>query len=154
LKMPNGLSHILLATAAACALSGVATAQDAAMPFVMGGSGRNAPLPLNDGKTIYEHVCQSCHMADAKGGKLSPAVYPALADNAKLAARAYPAIMVVNGLGAMPAFGSLLTDEQIASVVNYLRSGFGNAYADKLSANEVRTLRPIVQAGPTDLRGR
>jgi mono/diheme cytochrome c family protein len=121
---------------------------------VLGGAARNAPLPLADGKTIYEHVCQSCHMADAKGGKLSPATYPALASNAKLAAKAYPAVMVVNGLGAMPAFGSMLSDEQIASLVNYLRSHFGNAYADSISAAEVKTLRPALQAAPTELRGR
>jgi mono/diheme cytochrome c family protein len=62
--------------------------------------------------------------------------------------------MVVNGLGAMPAFGSMLTDEQIASVVNYLRTSFGNAYADALRPEEVKALRPVVQAAPTDLRGR
>ena len=142
------------AAAATCVLGGAAGAQEAAVPFVMGGGGRNAPLPLADGKSIYEHVCQSCHMADGKGGKLSPAIYPALAGNAKLAVKAYPAIMVVNGLGAMPAFGSMLNDEQIASLVNYLRSQFGNAYADDLSAGEVRMLRPAVQATPTELRGR
>ena len=120
----------------------------------MGGGGRNAPLPLADGKALYEHVCQSCHMADAKGAKLSPATYPALAGNAKLAVKAYPAIMVVNGLGAMPAFGSMLTDEQIASLVNYVRTHFGNSFADPLSAGEVKTLRPATQATPTELRGR
>ena len=134
--------------------SAVAMAQDTSMPFVMGGGGRNAPLPLADGKAIYEHVCQSCHMADARGARLSPATYPALAANAKLAARAYPAVMVVNGLGAMPAFGSMLTDEQIAAVVNYLRTNFGNAYADALRPDEVKALRPVVQAAPTELRGR
>jgi mono/diheme cytochrome c family protein len=62
--------------------------------------------------------------------------------------------MVVNGLGAMPAFGSMLTDEQIASLVNYVRTHFGNTYADALTAAEVKTLRPAVQAAPTELRGR
>jgi mono/diheme cytochrome c family protein len=146
--------RVLMAAAAATALIGAAAAQEPASPFVMGGGGRNAPLPLADGKTIYEHVCQSCHMADGKGGTLSPATYPALAGNAKLAVKAYPAIMVVNGLGAMPAFGSMLNDDQIASLVNYLRTQFGNTYADALSPGEVRMLRPAVQAAPTELRGR
>jgi mono/diheme cytochrome c family protein len=144
----------LLAGALSAAFTGTVVAQDSVIPFVMGGGARNAPLPFADGKTIYEHVCQSCHMADAKGGKLSPATYPALAGNAKLAVKAYPAIMVVNGLGAMPAFGSMLTDEQIASLVNYLRTHFGNSFADSLSAGEVKTLRPATQSAPTELRGR
>lgn len=148
------LRRLLLATAAASSFAGTVTAQEPQVPFVMGGGGRNAPLPLADGKAIYEHVCQSCHMADAKGGKLSPAVYPALTGNAKLAVKAYPAIMVVNGLGAMPAFGSMLTDEQVASLVNYVRTHFGNTYADALTAAEVKTLRPAMQAAPTELRGR
>lgn len=147
------LSRILLAAAVAATFASAVAAQESA-PFVLGGGGRNAPLPFNDGKTIYQHVCQSCHMADARGARLSPAAYPALAGNAKLAAKAYPAVMVINGLGAMPAFGSLLTDEQIASLVNYLRADFGNAYTDPLVASEVRALRPAVQAAPTELRGR
>ena len=144
----------LLVGTLAAAFTGTIVAQDSSVPFVMGGGARNAPLPFADGKTIYEHVCQSCHMADAKGGKLSPATYPALAGNAKLAVKAYPAIMVVNGLGAMPAFGSMLTDEQVASLVNYLRTHFGNSFADALTASEVKTLRPAAQSAPTELRGR
>jgi mono/diheme cytochrome c family protein len=144
----------LLAGTLAAAFTGTVVAQDSTIPFVMGGGARNAPLPFADGKTIYEHVCQSCHMADGKGGKLSPATYPALSGNAKLAVKAYPAIMVVNGLGAMPAFGSMLTDEQIASLVNYLRTHFGNSFADPLGAGEVKMLRPTTQSAPTELRGR
>jgi mono/diheme cytochrome c family protein len=154
MNKPKHLSRLLVAGMLASAFSGIAASQDGAVPFVMGGGGRNAPLPLADGKSIYEHVCQSCHMADAKGGKLSPATYPGLAGNAKLAVKAYPAIMVVNGLGAMPAFGSMLSDEQIASLVNYVRTHFGNSFADPLSAAEVKTLRPATQATPTELRGR
>jgi mono/diheme cytochrome c family protein len=154
MKTSNYLGRSLLAVAFAVLAPGTAPAQEQPIPFVMSGGGRNAPLPLADGKAIYEHVCQSCHMADGKGGQLSPAAYPALAGNAKLAVKAYPAIMVVNGLGAMPAFGSMLNDEQIASLVNYLRTQFGNSYAEKLSAGEVKMLRPAMQTAPTELRGR
>lgn len=130
-----------------------AAAQEAAMPF-LGGGGRNAPYPAPDGKVIYEHICQSCHMADGRGGHLSPAVYPALVGNPRLAARVYPAMLVVNGQGAMPAFGTMLSDEQVAAVVNYLRTNFGNTFADTLTVPEVRALRPSVQTAPTELRGR
>lgn len=135
-----------------CASMAPAFAEDS--PFVTAGGGRNARFPAEDGKVIYEHVCQSCHMDAGQGGKLSPAAYPALATNAKLAAKAYPAMLVVNGLGAMPAFGTMLSDEQVAAVVNYVRGTFGNAYADALTPAEVRSLRPAVQTAPTELRGR
>jgi mono/diheme cytochrome c family protein len=123
-------------------------------PFVAANGGRIVGLPLAEGSVIYQHVCQSCHMADGKGGTLSPAVYPPLAGNVRLAAKVYPAMMMVNGLGAMPAFGSVLSDEQIAAVTNYLRSAFGNAYSDTLTAAEVQLLRPVTQSVPTELRGR
>lgn len=146
----------LLGVAAVAATTGVVLAQapQQEMPFVMSAGGRNARLPLTDGRQIYEHVCQSCHMADARGGALSPATYPALVDNARLAARAYPAMLVINGQGAMPAFGTMLSDEQVAAVVNYLRGSFGNTYADTLSPDEVKMLRPAAQTAPTELRGR
>jgi mono/diheme cytochrome c family protein len=151
----NNSNPRLLAMLATLLPAAVALGQvPAVSPFSTGGGGRAASFPSNDGKVIYEHICQSCHMADGQGGKLSPAVYPALAGNAKLAARAYPAMMVVNGLGAMPAFGSMLNDEQIAALVNYLRGNFGNKFTDALSATEVRGLRPATQTAPTELRGR
>jgi mono/diheme cytochrome c family protein len=156
MKISDTIRHGIAAISLAVLLpAGLATAQapeDA--PFSTGGGGRNAPFPSSDGKVIYEHVCQSCHMADGKGGKLSPSAYPALSSNPKLAARAYPAMMVINGLGAMPAFGTMFTDEQVAAVVNYLRGSFGNSYGDAITAADVRPLRPIVQTAPTELRGR
>lgn len=124
------------------------------VPFSTGGSGRQASLQDTDGKVIYERICQGCHMADGSGGKQSPGVYPAVASNPKLAAKAYPAVLVVNGLGAMPSFGTMLSDEQIAAVVNYLRTSFGNRYGDAMAAAEVKALRPLAQARPTELRGR
>lgn len=94
------------------------------------------------GKDIYEGVCQGCHMPDAKGAQ-GAGVYPALASNRKLAAKAYPALVIVRGQKAMPEFGSGFSDEQVANVVNYIRSNFGNAYADPITAAEVKPLRPV-----------
>jgi mono/diheme cytochrome c family protein len=135
--------------------AGVALAdEDAFVLSLSGGAGRNSRLATTDGKMIYEHVCQSCHMADGRGAKLGPSAYPALAANTKLLAKAYPAMMVVNGLGAMPAFGSMMSDEQVAAVVNYVRTSFGNRYTDAVVQAEVAGLRPVVQRTPTELRGR
>jgi mono/diheme cytochrome c family protein len=78
-----------------------------------------------DGEVIYRTVCQGCHMANAQGAGGAGA-YPALANNPKLAEAEYPVLVVVNGAKGMPPFGKLLGDEQVAAVVNYVRSHFGN----------------------------
>ena len=93
------------------------------------------------GADIYKGVCQGCHMPDAKGAE-GAGVYPALAANKKLGAKAYPSMVVVRGQKAMPSFGSLLNDTQVANVVNYIRTNFGNAYPDAVTPEEVKALRP------------
>jgi mono/diheme cytochrome c family protein len=93
-----------------------------------------------DGEAIYRNVCQACHMPDGKGAE-GAGLYPSLAGNAKLGARAYVAHMVVNGARAMPGFGGMMDDEQVAAVVNYLRTHFGNGFEDVITAAEVQTLR-------------
>src|SRR5262245_42030055 len=85
-----------------------------------------------DGETLYRSICAGCHMPEGQGARGAGA-YPALARNEKLAAAGYPVTLVVRGQKAMPAFGSQLNDEQVAAVVNYVRSHFGNAYDDRVS---------------------
>jgi mono/diheme cytochrome c family protein len=94
-----------------------------------------------DGEVIYRTVCQGCHMAAAQGA-VGAAAYPALANDPKLAAAGYSVLVVVNGSKDMPPFDALLDDEQIAAVVNYVRSHFGNAYPDTVSPADVRSARP------------
>ncbi|MDR3390020.1 MAG: cytochrome c [Rudaea sp.] len=93
-----------------------------------------------EGATLYRAVCQGCHMADAKGAT-GAGFYPALAANPRLASAAYPAITVLHGRHGMPSFAVYLSDEQVAEVVNYVRSNFGNRYADALTADDVKKLR-------------
>lgn len=93
-----------------------------------------------DGKSLYQGICQGCHMPDAKGAS-GAASYPALAGDPRVAAKAYVAVMVLNGRGAMPSFAQGLSDEQIAEVVNYVRSNFGNRYPDTMTADEVKAIR-------------
>lgn len=106
-----------------------------------------APTPAEQtGEAIYGAICQGCHMPDAKGAK-GAGVYPALAANRKLAARGYPAYVIVRGQKAMPEFGSSLSDAQVANVVNYVRTNFGNSYADTVSPDDIKALRPNRAAG-------
>ena len=91
------------------------------------------------GQEVYEHICQGCHMPDAKGAKGAGA-YPALAGDANLAEPLYPAMVLLMGQKAMPSFSDL-DDTQVAAVVNYVRGNFGNKFKGKLTPEQVRTLR-------------
>jgi len=98
-------------------------------------------LAQQGGEALYKGICQDCHMADGRGG-VGAGQYPALAKNPKLAQRGYPVSVVTHGLKSMPAFGSAFDDQQIADVVNYIRSGhFGNSYKDKVKPEDVKNAR-------------
>ena len=94
-----------------------------------------------DGEAIYRQVCQGCHMADAKGAE-GAGRYPALAGNPRLAANTYPVQVVLQGRHGMPAFGPFLDDSQVAGVVNYVRTHFGNTYSDTVTPEDVKKMRP------------
>ena len=95
---------------------------------------------LQGGQSIFTGLCQGCHMPDAKGA-VGAGMYPALAKDDKLETAGYPVAVVTHGQKAMPAFGPLLNDQQIADVVNYVRSNFGNKYKDKVSPAVVKAQR-------------
>jgi mono/diheme cytochrome c family protein len=93
------------------------------------------------GEAIFKNICQGCHMANAQGA-IGAGRYPALAANAKLVEPGYPVMIVMNGNKAMPAFGPDLDDVQIANVVNYIRTHFGNRYTDTVTPAFVASARP------------
>ena len=92
------------------------------------------------GEELYTHICQGCHMPDARGA-VGAGAYPALAFNPRLAAAIYPITVVLHGQRAMPPFGESLSDEQIASVLNYVRTHFGNRYRDLITPAAVNARR-------------
>ncbi len=92
------------------------------------------------GASIYTHVCAGCHMPDGRGA-VGAAAYPSLADDARLAAVGYPIGVVLRGQRAMPPFGRTLSDSQVADVVDYIRTHFGNNYAPPPTETEIRTAR-------------
>jgi mono/diheme cytochrome c family protein len=103
------------------------------------GSATNKTPPPVTGEEVYHQVCQACHMADAMGGKGAAAI-PALAKNSKLAEPGYPIGMIVQGRGAMPALTDLLSPAQIAAVVTYVRTHFGNSYKKPVTEADVKTM--------------
>ncbi len=100
-----------------------------------GAGGTKTPVALT-GAQVYQQVCQACHMANAQGGA-GAGVIPALANNPRLGVAAYPISVVLAGKGAMPWFDEDLTHAQIAEVVGYVRTHFGNTYAAPVTEAEV-----------------
>lgn len=124
-------------------LAPLATADDAAFTSTAG-------IGSVNGEFIYHHICQGCHMPGAQGA-VGAGHYPKLAGDPALVAWQYPALTVLNGKNGMPAFGLPadqimetltvhLSDAQIADVVNYVRSNFGNHYKQKITAQDVGSL--------------
>jgi len=93
------------------------------------------------GAAIYANVCAACHQPDAKGA-IGAGAYPALAGSSNLASADYVLRVVIRGQRGMPPLGGMLSDEQAADVVNYVRSHFGNDYRDTVSAAAVPAARP------------
>jgi mono/diheme cytochrome c family protein len=94
----------------------------------------------NSGEELFASVCRGCHMSDGKGAT-GAGTYPSLADNRNLEAGGYPVAVVVNGQRGMPSFGAMMSDDQVAAVVNYLRTHFGNHFQDAVTAEDVKTVR-------------
>lgn len=78
-------------------------------------------------------------------GAVGAGAYPSLEKNASLQASVYPIYVVIAGRRAMPGFGEQLTDEQIAAVVGYIRTQFGNDYRREVKAAEVAQLRATLK---------
>jgi mono/diheme cytochrome c family protein/glucose/arabinose dehydrogenase len=81
------------------------------------------------GRVVYQNLCQACHQPDGKGrDKLAPSLIGspfALAADASI-----PIRIVLNGkegpVGLMPPLGSLLSDDQIAAALTYIRREWGH----------------------------
>ena len=130
MKSRIGVLWAVIAAALAASLAGVAYAQE-----IYAGRYRQ-----QTGEDLYHGLCQGCHMPDAKGA-VGAGAYPALASNVRLVAAIYPITVVLNGQRAMPSFGEELSDEQIANVINYVRTHFGNRYPDAVSPAVVKSAR-------------
>jgi mono/diheme cytochrome c family protein len=107
-------------------------------------------LLLSLGKTIYDRQCASCHGAAGEG---KPPEYPPLAGNQSIQmVSAVNAIrMVLNGgfppgtAGnpmpyGMPPFAHHLSDDEVAAVVTYIRTSWGNR-GEPVSARQANELR-------------
>ena len=108
-------------------------------------------ISMARGKEIYERVCIACHQADAGG---VPNMIPPLTGTKWVLGDKKVMINIVlkalkggeieiNGdtfANPMPAQDELMTDQEIADVITYVRNSFGNK-ASAVRAAEVKALR-------------
>jgi mono/diheme cytochrome c family protein len=147
-EMPS--ARLLYAAFACCVVLTSAVLIEAPALAHTAGILNSTSLNTTDGQQIYERVCQGCHMRDATGA-VGAGHYPALVKDPALASRQFMALTILMGRRNMPAFGArhafgfggppaVLSEAQIAAVINYVRSHFGNHYKDQITAAEVNAL--------------
>ena len=121
----------------AATVSAQAVAQDSARTFTISPGYR---FTEKSGEALYNATCAGCHMPDGKGAQ-GAGHYPALADNPAVEAAPYVIVNVLHGRKGMPPFGDAMSDDQVAAVVNYTRTHFGNRFAGDVTPSQVRSLR-------------
>jgi mono/diheme cytochrome c family protein len=105
---------------------------------------------FSEGRRIYERDCANCHAGNGRG---KPPQYPPLANNQsiEMASAVNPIRMVLNGgyppgtarnpmPYGMPPFAQNLSDNEIAAVVTYIRTAWGN-HGAPVGVREVNALR-------------
>ncbi len=135
--MPAPFPHAL-ALAAALALS---TAAAGGAPSLAASSlSKGGAFEEEGGAVLYANVCAGCHQPDARGAS-GAADYPSLADDKDLASADYLERLLLKGQRGMPALGQMMSDRQVADVINYVRSDFGNAYGVGVLPADVEAAR-------------
>ncbi len=106
--------------------------------------------PMAEGRRVYTRVCQSCHQQDGEG--VEGAFPPLYGSDWVVGPPERPTKIVLNGLrgeivrdgvtysAAMPGFSRQLSDEEVASVVTYIRNSFGNE-APEVTPEQVAEMR-------------
>jgi len=149
-----GLGIVAAFAVTACSSSGNTASSSAESSAAPAESTAAAPAESSNamaaggspGQKVYETNCSSCHQTNGKG---TPGAFPPLAGNAVVTGDPKKVIHIVKyGLsgkvavgsqsfnGMMPAWGTQLSDGDIASAVTYIRSSWGNK-ASAVSATDV-----------------
>ena len=99
-------------------------------------------LQFDRGRDIYRNICAGCHQPDGRGlDRIAPAL---VGSPFALAPPDIPIRILMNGkegaTGLMPPVGGSLNDEQIASVLTYVRREWGQS-ADPVDEAAVTAVR-------------
>ena len=109
----------------------------------------------NRGAELYDDNCAACHRSDGEG---SPKALPKIAGNSSVLARnpnslirlvlagsALPGTAGAPSPLAMPGFAWRLSNEEVAQLLTFIRTGWGNQ-ASSVSAREVARVRGSLAA--------
>ncbi|MBU3587894.1 cytochrome c [Polynucleobacter sp. 31A-FELB] len=98
------------------------------------------------GAALYIDNCSGCHQSSGRG--IVGVIPPLDANPAVLAPNGSDIIKVMilglkarNGYTPMPAFASRLTDDEMATIANYVRTSWGNSAAANVTAAQVKRMR-------------
>lgn len=109
------------------------------------------PSRLDLGARLYLDNCSACHLTDGKGGN---GTFPELDGNLIVTSDQTGGLLDIILYGAklpstrkaplrlqMPGFGDRLSDEEVAILANFLRSGWSNKAQTTVSVNDVGARR-------------
>lgn len=82
-------------------------------------------MKMATGQEVYLRICSSCHSAGGEGG-----VGVRLIGSARLANTDEIIDAVTYGRAYMPAMGELMTAEETAAVLTFIRNSWGNSFGD------------------------
>jgi mono/diheme cytochrome c family protein len=147
----NSLQYLTPEDTRAMAVYLKSLGQETPAPAISNVPTAEGSLLLSLGKSVYDNQCATCHGANGEG---KPPHYPPLAGNQSIQmSSAVNAIrMVLNGgyppgtqgnprPYGMPPFAQSLNDNEVAAVVTYIRTAWGNrgAPVGALEANQLRS---------------
>jgi len=103
------------------------------------------------GASVYVDSCAACHKTDGNGYQR---FFPALKGNPVVLSKDPTSLIHIVLTGAtlpgvngapstitMPSFGWRLNDQQVADVVNFIRTSWGNSAQDTVTAKDVEKIR-------------
>ncbi len=109
------------------------------------------------GASVYVDSCAACHKTDGSGYRRffpelrgNPVVLaedPASLIHIVLSGATLPGMKNAPSALTMPAFGWRLNDQQVADVVNFIRTSWGNTAKIQVSAGDVAKVRKNVATG-------
>jgi mono/diheme cytochrome c family protein len=113
-----------------------------------------AAAALARGKAVYETVCGICHNSDGQG---KPGQAPPLAGSEFVAAKGFNRLAHIPLMGltgpiqvagkdwnlSMAAMGAALPDDDLAAVLTYIRSSWGNK-ASAVTGDDIKKIRASI----------
>lgn len=96
---------------------------------------------LAEGEAAFPHTCAACHGADG-GGRIGPPLR-----NNTASVRGLVRVLQF-GRGPMPPLGAGMSDREIAAVLSYIRTSWGNDYGPVLPAEIAPHRQPTYPVQP------